>query len=51
MDYYRYEVLKALVVRSGTIAPWFDQPGGGIQYKTEKSVQQLIDEGYLRMIQ
>jgi hypothetical protein len=50
MDYYRYEVLKPLPVKAGTAAPWFDQAGGGVQYKTELSVQQLIAEGYLREI-
>ena len=48
MDYYRYEVLKPLLVKAGMITPWFDQPGGGVQYKSDKPVQQLIDEGYLR---
>lgn len=45
--YNVYKVVKPLEVQSGKIAPAFDQPGGGTQYKTTKSVQDLIDEGYL----
>ncbi len=45
--YYAYRVAKPLEVQSGKIAPAFDQPGGGTQYNTAKSVQQLINEGYL----
>jgi hypothetical protein len=48
MDYYRYEVLKPLPVKAGAAAPWFDQPGGGTQYMTEKPVLQLIADGSLR---
>ena len=51
MAYHRYEVLVPLPVKAGAAAPWFDQAGGGVQYKTEKSVQQLIDEGSLREVQ
>lgn len=48
--YYRYEVVKPLPAATGPAARWFDQPGGGIQYKTSKSVQQLIDEGSLKEV-
>jgi hypothetical protein len=30
-NYYRYQVQKAFSVMAGRIAPWFGQPGGGIQ--------------------
>lgn len=30
--YTTYEILKPLPMQSGEIAPWFNQPGGGIQY-------------------
>ena len=33
--YNRYEVTRPLPVREGTVAPWFDQPGGGIQFQLE----------------
>jgi len=45
-----YEVLKPYEVQAGKIKSWFDQPGGGIQYKFEKSIQELLDEGILREI-
>lgn len=48
MPYYRYEVVRRLRVRSGRIAPWFDQPGGGIQYKTERKVGDLVASGHLK---
>lgn len=44
----KYKVLKPIPnVEEGQIIPWFGQPGLGIQYKLEKSVQYYIDEGYL----
>jgi hypothetical protein len=48
MPYYRYAVVRPLRVAAGRSAPWFDQPGGGIQYKTDRPVQALLDQGYLR---
>lgn len=48
MRYTRYQVVKPLTAASGAAARWFDQPGGGIQYKTPKPVQALIDAGVLR---
>jgi hypothetical protein len=50
MPYYRYEVVKPLRVQAGKAAPWFDQPGGGMQYKTSERVQVLVERGYLRQI-
>jgi Tuberculosis necrotizing toxin len=48
--YHRYEVLKPLTVSAGTATSWFDQSGGGVQYRTRKSVQQLLDEGVLKEV-
>jgi len=48
--YHVYQVTKPLPVVSGTAASWFDEVGGGTQYMTSKSVQQLIDEGFLKEI-
>ena len=48
--YHKYRVLKPLPAKMGTIAGWFEQPGGGIQYKTEKMVQDLLNEGYIEEI-
>ena len=48
--YTAYEVIKPLETLKGTTAPYFDQVGGGIQYKFDKSIQELIDLGYLKEI-
>jgi hypothetical protein len=50
MPYYRYEVVKPVRVKAGKAAPWFDQPGGGIQYKTAVPVKALVDSGHLRQV-
>ena len=50
MPYHRYEVLKPFPVKVGKAAWWFDEPGGAVQYKTEKTVQQLIDDGSLKEV-
>ena len=55
-----YWVLKPFMVKSGEIAPWFGQPGGGIQYFTgyeiwddefnewvEANVESLMGNGYI----
>ena len=34
----------------GTTAPWFNQSGGGTQYKFNQSIQELLDGGYIRKI-
>jgi len=49
--YHLLEVVKPLRVRAGKIAPWFDQPGGGIQYRLERSVPDLIREGFLKIVE
>lgn len=45
--YNVYEVKQPIEVLSGEIAPWFDQPGGGVQYVFDKSIRELIDAGVL----
>ena len=42
-----YKVLKKITVKSGTVAPWFYESGGGTQYMFEHSIQYYIDNGYL----
>lgn len=64
-NYGQYEILMDLPVLKGKIAPWFDQPGGGIQYKLDPSfveqikaipsdetaiIKKLIELGYLRKL-
>lgn len=50
MPYYRYEVRKPLRVAAGRTAAWFDQPGGGIQYKTGRRVSELLASGHLKQL-
>lgn len=57
-DYHVYEVLRTLPVRRGPAAPWFEQPGGGTQFKLDAALldpgprqrlngKWLLDHGYL----
>ncbi|MET9604962.1 TNT domain-containing protein [Streptomyces sp. NPDC006512] len=57
-DYHVYRVTKRFVVWEGSIAPWFEQPGGGRQIKLDPAfldpgagqrlnVKWLLDQGYL----
>jgi Tuberculosis necrotizing toxin len=46
----KYEVIKPFDVQSGKIAPWFGESGGGVQYKFDKSVKDLLLEGYIKEI-
>ncbi|MFC5446707.1 glycohydrolase toxin TNT-related protein [Paenibacillus aestuarii] len=48
--YHVYEVVNSLEVKSGRIAPWFGQPGGGTQYLLPNSVKDLIESGVLREV-
>ena len=46
-----YRVLKAFEVDAGPAAPWFGQPGGGMQYDLgARTVQDLIDGRYLEVV-
>ena len=49
-DYHVYEVLKPIEAESATIAAWFDEAGGGTQYKLTDRVKNLIDNGSLKEI-
>ncbi len=48
--YSRFEVLKDIKVEAGEISPWFDEPGGGTQYRLPETVDDLIDGQVLRRI-
>ena len=48
--YRKYIILKPINSKAGIIAPWFNQPGMGIQYFTELSVKDLIDRNYIRIL-
>jgi len=47
--YSVFKVVKEFFVKSGTIAPWFDKPGGGTQYKLPKAVKDLLDTNLMRI--
>ena len=48
-EYHRYKVLKELPesVTEGRIQPWFEQPGGAVQYKFDRPIKWYVDNGYL----
>jgi RHS repeat-associated protein len=46
----RLEVLKPINVQSGTAMPWFGQPGGGTQFLLSDSIQNLINNGSIRIM-
>lgn len=46
-NYHVYRVVKPLLVLAGPIAPWFGQPGFGVQYVLYENVSTLIGTGYL----
>ena len=48
--YSVYEVVKPIQVKSGEIAPWFEEPGGGIQYLLPETVKDLLESGAIRRI-
>ncbi|WP_218618671.1 TNT domain-containing protein [Paenibacillus sp. P3E] len=48
--YHVYEVMKEIDALEGTIGPWFDETGEGIQFKLYTTIQELIDEGYLKEV-
>ena len=49
--YSVFEVVEPINVKSASIASWFDEPGGGIQYLLPDTVDELLDAGILRRIQ
>ena len=48
--YNVYVVTKPIEVNVGRIAPWFDEPGLGIQYELNQSVENLIEQGFIRRV-
>lgn len=49
-SYNVFEVIEPINVKAGEIAPWFDEPGDGIQYLLPDTVDELLDVGVLRRI-
>ena len=49
--YTGYEVVRRLPVRKGLVAPWKDSVGFGIQYHLPAGAQDLVDAGYLKVLE
>ena len=50
MEYHVYEVCARIKAIRSTIAPWFDQMGGGIQYRLEESIDYLMEHSILKEV-
>jgi hypothetical protein len=48
--YNVYKVIQPLPVQEGITAPWYNQPGLGTQFKTERSAQWLIDHDFIKKL-
>ncbi len=47
---YEYIVKKPFYVKSGKAAAYYGKPGGGMQYKLQNSVKNLVREGKLKRV-
>lgn len=45
--YHIFEVKKKVKVKEGVTAAWFDEPGGGIQYVFDNSIEYYLGNGTL----
>jgi len=45
-----FEVVKALEVEAGTVAPAFGQLGLGTQYRTSLTLSELVEQGFIREV-
>ncbi|MBP8261655.1 MAG: TNT domain-containing protein [Verrucomicrobia bacterium] len=45
-----FEVMKPFEVSAGRVAPWFNQPGGGIQYVTPVTLDIFLKRGIIQEI-
>ena len=48
--YHVYEVVKPVDGMGGKIAPFFDEVGGGTQYKLAMTIEELLEGGYIKEI-
>ena len=48
--YHKYEVVKPITVRTGTVAPWGNSPGKGTQHLLDRSIADLVKSGHLREV-
>jgi hypothetical protein len=44
---YKMEVLEDIPTKESLVTPWFDQPGGGVQYKFNESIKKLAKDDSL----
>ena len=49
-NYNVYEVTKPFDVQSSTVAPFYGQPGGGIQYRSNLNILDLLKGGYIKPV-
>lgn len=47
-SYNSFEITKPLTVRTSIVAPFYGQPGGGIQYITPYKTSVLLEQGYIK---
>lgn len=45
-----YEILKPFPIQSSTIAPWYTQPGVGIQYKLPQNINWLLENEFIKKL-
>ncbi|MFV0550855.1 MAG: TNT domain-containing protein [Anaerorhabdus sp.] len=48
--YTQYRILQPIKVKSGKIAPWFNQTGNGTQFLSDYSVDELIKMGIIEKV-
>jgi len=48
--YHIYKIVKPFEGSGGKVASWFGEPGGGTQFKFDKTIKQLLDEGYIKEV-
>jgi len=48
--YKVFEVIKQLPAEAAENAPWFGQPGGGIQFRFADKIQKLLDDRIIREV-
>ncbi len=51
LPYHAYEVAQPIQVTAGPARGWFGYEGGGIQYKFDESIRNLLERGALRLKQ
>lgn len=46
-ELHEYEVISEIACFKGIVAPWFNPKGGGIQYRFEKRIFELVEDKVL----